>query len=306
MKTFMAILLVPMVSSHLWMASLTLLTNSQHSHFSCRRCSNVHGIIIEVLLLLLCFTSKSTSKSITQSKVMKASFGISLGLALLNGLITASAFASFAFQSKTSLIVISAHQDDNPQSHLPEVATRRDFFLKKTATSILSVATLASVARPLPAFAGSSANIEMPNYIDFLIEKNNQGLAADPDKVLYKGADPTVLLRRVQEADRRLAEIESLVEQKKWSQVSGLVTGPLGTLSQTLNQIATPDSGKAVLQAAKKVKSDILAIGQASSQKNGPACVAASNQAIQDLEAFIKVSFCDNKTMVCFDMKNVE
>ena len=27
MKTFMAILLVPMVSSHLWMASLTLLTN---------------------------------------------------------------------------------------------------------------------------------------------------------------------------------------------------------------------------------------------------------------------------------------
>ena len=35
MKTFMAILLVPMVSSHLWMASLTLLTNTTEERFLC-------------------------------------------------------------------------------------------------------------------------------------------------------------------------------------------------------------------------------------------------------------------------------
>ena len=32
----------------------------------------------------------------------------------------------------------------------------------------------------------------------------------------------------------RLPEIATLAEEKKWSQVQGIITGPLGTLLQTL------------------------------------------------------------------------
>jgi hypothetical protein len=142
-----------------------------------------------------------------------------------------------------------------------------------------------------PAFAkyGASSNLGMPSYIDYLIEKNSN--SDDGKKVLYKGADPAVLLRRLQEADKRLDDISGLAEQKKWSQITGLLTGPLGTFSQTLNQIATPDSGKKVIDACKTVKTDLIAIGRAASQKDGEACTAKAQQASQDLEAFVKVAF---------------
>jgi len=34
--------------------------------------------------------------------------------------------------------------------------------------------------------------MKLPNYIDFLIEKNAQGLVEDPDKLLYNGPDVEV------------------------------------------------------------------------------------------------------------------
>ena len=136
---------------------------------------------------------------------------------------------------------------------------------------------------------GASSNMELPNYIDFLIEKNNSGLSSA--NALYKGADPAVLLRRIEEANNRLGEVEALAEKKKWSQIQGLLTGPLGTLSQTLNQIATPDSPKPVLAASKKLKADLIAIGQAASKKNGEGCIALAKEASKDLIVFLETTF---------------
>jgi hypothetical protein len=166
-----------------------------------------------------------------------------------------------------------------------------------------ALAWIGGTVRPEAACAkyGDSTNIAMPSYIDYLVEKNSQGSVVAPDKILYQGADPSVLLRRLQEADRRLDEIPALAEQKKWSQIAGLVTGPLGTLSQTITQIATSDTDAAVQKAGKKVRSDVIAIGQAASRKSGEACTETSQTAIRDLEVFVELAFCRNKTMVCFD-----
>jgi len=77
---------------------------------------------------------------------------------------------------------------------------------------------------------GDSASIAMPNYIEFLIEKNK---VIDPNDMLYKGPDIEVQLKRIGEAGARLPEVAALAEEKKWSQVQGIITGPLGTLLQT-------------------------------------------------------------------------
>ncbi|CAJ1925593.1 unnamed protein product [Cylindrotheca closterium] len=163
--------------------------------------------------------------------------------------------------------------------------TRRHMILGGLAATL--VATTSSL--PAEAKYGTSTNMEMPNYIEYLIEKNEAG--GNPEQALYKGADPTVLLKRLQEANKRLAEIPTLTEEKKWSQIQGLITGPLGTLGVTINQIATTDSPANVKDAAKKVKGDVIAIGQAAAKKSGPACTDASRLASRDLEQFVKLAF---------------
>ena len=71
---------------------------------------------------------------------------------------------------------------------------RRDFIqttFTKFGIAVVVPSILPSIAN---ADAGSSATMKLPNYIDFLIEKNAQGLIDDPDKLLYKGPDVEVRL----------------------------------------------------------------------------------------------------------------
>lgn len=44
-------------------------------------------------------------------------------------------------------------------------------------------------------------------------------------------------------------------------------------------------------KAASKVKADIILIGQEASKKNIDGCVKATDEALKDLEAFVKVVF---------------
>lgn len=179
--------------------------------------------------------------------------------------------------------------------------SRRRFFVSATAGGAASTVALLTLASSPPAASakyGESSSMELPSYIDYLIEKNAR---PDASQVLYQGADPSVLLRRLQDAQTRLAEISSLAEQKKWTQISGIVTGPLGTLSATLNQIvaaaaaaasASSSSSKSpVRDAANKVKADVLGIGQAADRKNGDGCSKQAELASQDLRAFLQVAF---------------
>mmetsp|Transcript_5360 Transcript_5360/g.10643 ORF Transcript_5360/g.10643 Transcript_5360/m.10643 type:complete len:229 (+) Transcript_5360:2-688(+) len=188
---------------------------------------------------------------------------------------------------ETNLVKLCTTRSESTTQECHSIS-RRHF-----ATGMLSLAgaSVALLATPTSSNAkyGDSTNIKVPNYIDYLIEKNGQ--AVDEDKILYKGIDPTVILKRLQDANKRLDEIPGLAEQKKWSQISGLLTGPLGTLSQTLNQVAAPDSDRAVIAAAKKVKSDLISIGQAASQKNGSACSDAAARTKADLDAFVQLAF---------------
>lgn len=154
-------------------------------------------------------------------------------------------------------------------------------FLKTVGRTSAAVLTLPNIAR---AKSGDSSNIIMPNYVEYLIEKNKQ---VDPSDLLYKGPDLELQLRRIGEAANRLPEIVSLAEDKKWSQVQGIITGPLGTLLQTLNSLASSANSKEVTKAAQQVKKDLLEIGVAAGRKESVPCVKAAENATKDLQKFV-------------------
>ncbi|KAL3902262.1 MAG: hypothetical protein SGILL_010884 [Bacillariaceae sp.] len=170
---------------------------------------------------------------------------------------------------------------------VPPPASRR-LFVVSTFSFGLIAGGCVGASMTANAKYGEGTSMELPSYIDYLIEKN---AVPDDSTALYKGADPATILRRLQESEKRLQEIPALTEEKKWTQISGLVTGPLGTLSQTISQIATPDSKQKVKDMAKKVKADVLGIGQAAERKNGDGCVAQAAAASKDLKSLLEAAF---------------
>jgi len=157
---------------------------------------------------------------------------------------------------------------------------RRDFV--RTVVAGSSAMLIPSIAN---AKGGDSASIAMPNYIEFLIEKNK---VIDPNDMLYKGPDIEVQLKRIGEAGARLPEVATLAEEKKWSQVQGIITGPLGTLLQTNSSIA---GTKEAAAAAKTFKQDLNDINAASQRKDSALCIKAAGKAAADLEKFVKIAF---------------
>ena len=195
-----------------------------------------------------------------------------------------------------------SNEDEGPgnsgtMTTMATTTTRRTFFFMTNAALLgMGTAVLGLPTEPANAKYGTSSNMELPNYIEYLVEKNAQG--SNAAVALYQGADPIVLLRRLQEANRRLQEIPTMATDKKWSQILGLLTGPLGTLSQTLNQIASStvnpsDSKKQQLlqDASKRLKVDLIEIGQASAKKNADACITKAADASKDLVRFLEIAF---------------
>lgn len=191
----------------------------------------------------------------------------------------ASPFANpRAIPAPQTSVRLSAHNSQNNG--------RRGFIQTIITTSIGTAVAIPSIAN---AASGESASIKMPNYIEYLIEKNAQGL--ERDDMLYKGPDPETQLRRIGEAGSRLPEIAALANDKKWSQVQGIITGPLGTLLQTMNSVASIAGTKEARDAAKVVKTDLLEIGVAAGRKESAPAVKAAEKAATDLEKFVMVAF---------------
>ena len=155
------------------------------------------------------------------------------------------------------------------------------------ATSILgTVLSSEPLTKKARAAYGDGSNIALPSYIDFLIEKNKQ---IDPSTFLYQGADRDIQIQRIGTAVSKLQTIPGIVQSKKWSQVQGVITGPLGTLISTMNQIG--GTNKDAQRIISKVKVDLFSIGQCATTKNESACIAATEATLNDLNDFVKVAF---------------
>jgi hypothetical protein len=228
-----------------------------------------------------------------------------------------STFTTTMNQSKTSLLSSSrrGHHDDTNSSNanissastsnkmkltLPSLTTtsttRRSTVGTIMSTMMLFFLPFSSCPQSAIASYGDSTKIELPNYIEYLIEKN---ASVDSSKILYKGADMEVQLKRISDASLRLKDIPSIAREKKWSQIQGILTGPLGTLVQTMNALnkglSSSSSSAADEEAAKvasaKVKADLIRISQEATKKDEMGVIKAAQQAQDDLEAFARLVF---------------
>ena len=192
----------------------------------------------------------------------------------------------------TSLCLIAVLESTLGYSSAPsgiKQATKNVGFDRRAFLVGLGCSSVVAAFGVPTAACGTASNLELPSYIEFLIEENK--ILADPDSFLYKGADPEILLKRLLAVDRKLADNTQLTDEKKWSQVQGILTGPLGSLGETLTLISKQNPKPEVKAAAKKLKNDLFGIGGAATKKDGKTCTEGAKQASLDLEAFVKAAF---------------
>ena len=167
--------------------------------------------------------------------------------------------------------------------------------------SLWAMSTTAITPETANAAYGADANMEFPNVVEGISRRTNEQCLVeslgsrqclvylDPANKLYQKPDTQVLLERIEKASASLARIPNLVENKKWSQVNGVLTGPLGNLVLTMQQLSQlSENAKQATTLAKQVKADIIDIGQASDRKQGDKALASHQKATDDLVAFVK------------------
>jgi len=87
-------------------------------------------------------------------------------------------------------------------------------------------------------------------------------------------------------------EIPPLVEKKRWNEINGILIGPMGELSKTLNMLCGNGSGDAkALKLARKVKEDMFAIGTAVSKRQEESVLEFHKIALEDLTKFLELAF---------------
>jgi hypothetical protein len=156
---------------------------------------------------------------------------------------------------------------------------------------------------PLPSHAvyGQDAKIELPDIVDSMNKRATQQCLVetlgnreclvylDPANKLYQNPEQAVLLERIEKASIALSTIPELVESKCWSKVNGVLTGPLGDLVLTMNQLLKlSENSEQASNLAKKIKMDIIEIGASAERKQSERAVEYHQKATNDLVAFVK------------------
>jgi hypothetical protein len=124
---------------------------------------------------------------------------------------------------------------------------------------------------------GDDAKILLPDVVQGLLDRYNKPCLieslgnceclvyqGDKDKLLYKGADASILLGRTQTASQAMEmEVPPLVETKQSNQITGVLSGPMGQLSSTLTMLC----GLAEKPGDAKQKAQIVKQGHGDNQQ---------------------------------------
>ncbi|NER35650.1 MAG: photosystem II protein PsbQ [Oscillatoria sp. SIO1A7] len=87
----------------------------------------------------------------------------------------------------------------------------------------------------------------------------------------------------------RMTELESLIQQRDWNNVSSLIHGPLGQLRQDMSYITRsllPQDKKSALNLAREIAGRLEAIDVAGSNNNLEQAISNYRQAIDGLDTF--------------------
>jgi hypothetical protein len=185
---------------------------------------------------------------------------------------------------------------ENPFDNDSELDRREALFA--LAGSLWAVGLL-----PDPAFAkaGTDANIQIPNPLQKITDRatkqclveslgNRECLVyMDEDNKLYEGTDRQLLLGRVEASAKALATIAAYIESKKWSQVTGVLTGPMGELVKTMGQLAdVSPNAAACKKRISAFKTDLYALAAAVDKRDGSLALISHSAATASLVDFVK------------------
>jgi hypothetical protein len=173
----------------------------------------------------------------------------------------------------------------------------------------ITIGAVSSKSLPANAASGDFAKIELPNPYQTLSDRatkqclseslgNRECLvyAEDADKFLYKGFDGSLLLQRLKTSTEALAKIPDLIETKKWSQVTGVLLGPMGELLVTMNQIVgmtskSTGSDEAMVATLRDVvKKDLYAMQAAVDKRQADVALKNHAQSTIHLDEFIQAA----------------
>ncbi|GKZ01068.1 hypothetical protein MPSEU_001058500 [Mayamaea pseudoterrestris] len=177
---------------------------------------------------------------------------------------------------------------------------------RREAAFAMLGAIWASTTTPYAAHAatGDEARLAFPDPLQGLNDRNSKQCLveslgnreclvymADQESLLYKGADYQLLIKRIESMYGVLKDqLPKLIETKKWTQVTGVLTGPLGELVRTMNQVQKlvgTEKTAACEKQVQVVKKDLYAISAAIERKDVRKAMAAYEATVKDLAAFI-------------------
>jgi hypothetical protein len=184
-----------------------------------------------------------------------------------------------------------------PDPPLNEDLDRREALFSLIGQVAAGLGTLFWAPKDSNAVYGADAKLEIPNVMDginnrasgrqCLVESlgNRECLAyLDPDNKLWQNPDSGILLDRLQKAIAAFTEVPELVSSKKWSKISGILTGPMGTLSDTMNMLAKMSGDSMDLKSqTKTIKTTLYEINAAVERKEAEKILKLHEKATKDL-----------------------
>ncbi|KAL7535952.1 hypothetical protein ACHAXR_006825 [Thalassiosira sp. AJA248-18] len=184
----------------------------------------------------------------------------------------------------------SEKADDSRRGFLTVAATLAFTFAKPNASN---------------AAYGQDAKIIMPDVIQGMDDRNKKQCLVeslgnreclvylDPDNQLYKGTDGNVCFERLGNSIAAMKDLPTYIESKQWNKVHGVMTGPMGTLSSTMNDLTNniDDDGakNKVKNLSVDIRKDLYAISGAADRKNVKEALSAFEKAEVKLDKFVSL-----------------
>mmetsp|Transcript_16938 Transcript_16938/g.36624 ORF Transcript_16938/g.36624 Transcript_16938/m.36624 type:complete len:235 (-) Transcript_16938:282-986(-) len=198
-------------------------------------------------------------------------------------------------RTRSSVRPVLAQVEDNVHD------SRRTFLISAAAT------LECTIAKPSASNAvyGADAKIEMPDIVQGMSDRNNKQCLVeslgnreclvylDPENQLYKGSDAGILFERLAKSIAALEDVPQYIENKQWNKVQGVLTGPMGTLSSTMNEIVKIVDDAGVQSKCKvlsvDIRKDLYAIAAAADKKQVREASVSYEKAEQKLYQFVSL-----------------
>jgi hypothetical protein len=153
---------------------------------------------------------------------------------------------------------------------------------------------------------GADAKIELPNIAQGMADRANKQCLVeslgnreclvyeDPDNKLYKSADSKILFDRLGSSIESLKRLPNYITNKQWSNVRSVLTGPMGSLSSTMNELVKliDEESPVRIQCknlSRDIRTDLYAINTMVDRKDGKQALVYFDKATEKLETFVQL-----------------